>query len=160
MAGISIFRKVEMEDLFSLNNSSNQKQETLPLTVRMRPQSLQEFVGQEHLLAPGKFLRRSIEADRLASLILYGPPGTGKTSLGFVISKTTNAHFTVLNAAFSNVAEIKKEINQARLRLKTSQKKTVLFIDEFHRLNRSQQDILIPDTETLPLTLFSLSARP
>ncbi len=145
-----------MQDLFLENVSHKQK---LPLAVRMRPESLQDFSGQKHLLGPDKFLRRSIEADRLSSLILYGPPGVGKTSLGFVISKTTNAHFVILNAAFSNVSEIKKEISQARARLKAGGKKTVLFIDEFHRLTRSQQDVLIPDTETGTIVLVGATTN-
>jgi len=119
----------------------------------MRPQTLDDFVGQEHILGEGKILRRNIEADRLTSLILWGPPGCGKTSLAQVISRRTAARFVYLNGSFCASQDVKKEISQAQMRLANAQR-TVLFIDEIHRLNRLQQDILIPDTETTSIILI------
>lgn len=113
----------------------------------MRPSTLSEYTGQTHLLAPGKLLRRAIESDRISSLILYGPPGTGKTTLATVISNETKSFFEPLNAVTSNVAEIRKVIDHAKKRYELSQQKTILFIDEIHRFNKSQQDVLMPDVE-------------
>lgn len=131
-------------DLFSEKNSSSK---VLPLAVRMRPRTLKDFVGQEHILGPGKLLTRAIQGDQLASVIFYGPPGTGKTTLATVISTETKSHFENLNAVTSNVAEIRKIIEQAKERYKMRQQKTILFIDEIHRFNKSQQDVLMPDVE-------------
>lgn len=125
-----------------------------PLSVRMRPQNIDEFSGQEHVLSPGKILRRSLEADRLSCLILWGPPGCGKTTLGEVISNHCGAEFVYLNASFTGAKELKKEAQLARQRLEIHDTKTIIFIDEIHRLNRLQQDYLIPDTETQFLTLI------
>ncbi len=119
----------------------------LPLAVRMRPVSLEEVVGQEHILGPGKLLPRAIKSDKISSLILYGPPGTGKTTLATVISKETKSHFEPLNAVTSNVAEIRKAIDQAKKRFEIRGRKTILFIDEIHRFNKAQQDVLMPDVE-------------
>ncbi len=113
----------------------------------MRPARLSEVFGQGHLLGEGKLLRRAIESDRLASLILYGPPGTGKTTLATVISNETRSYFEPLNAVTSNVAEIRKVIDQAKARLAAQGRKTILFIDEIHRFNKAQQDVLMPDVE-------------
>ncbi|MDI6758783.1 MAG: replication-associated recombination protein A [Candidatus Omnitrophota bacterium] len=123
------------------------RQTELPLAVRMRPQTLDEFIGQEHILGKNKILRRSIEADRLTSLILYGPPGTGKTSLAFCIANITKACYTAINAVTSNVIELRKIIRTAKLKRSTSGQKTILFIDEIHRFNKAQQDVLLPDIE-------------
>ncbi len=114
----------------------------------MRPRSLKEFVGQEHILGEGKLLKRAIDADRIASLILYGPPGTGKTTLAHVIANVTKAHFHEINAVVSNVQELKDAIKAAKERERTSAKKTILFIDEIHRFNKAQQDVLMPDVES------------
>lgn len=119
----------------------------LPLAVRMRPNSLEEFVGQKHILAEGKLLRRAIEADRISSLILYGPPGCGKTALAWCISKITNSYFVAINATTSNVEELREKIQEARERFRIYKKKTILFIDEIHRFNKAQQDVLLPDLE-------------
>ncbi|MCX5696615.1 MAG: replication-associated recombination protein A [Candidatus Omnitrophica bacterium] len=120
---------------------------SLPLAVRMRPNNLDEFVGQAHIIGEGKLLRRAILADRLASLILYGPPGTGKTSLAWCIANVTKSYYAAINATTSNVEELRKVISQAKLQFKNSNKKTILFIDEIHRFNKAQQDVLLPDIE-------------
>jgi putative ATPase len=135
----------EHADLFGEKTSINNKD--LPLAVRMRPVALEEFVGQEHILGKGKLLRRAIEADRLSSLILYGPPGTGKTSLAWCIANVTKAHYAAVNATTSNVEELRKVIAAAKNRKANSDKKTILFIDEIHRFNKAQQDVLMPDIE-------------
>ncbi len=118
----------------------------LPLAARMRPRNLEEIVGQSHLLAPGKLLNRTLQSDRWTSMIFYGPPGCGKTTLAQVISRVTQSHFVPLNAVTSNAAEIRQVLAQAQLRLQQG-KKTILFIDEIHRFNKAQQDILMPDVE-------------
>jgi len=118
-----------------------------PLSVRMRPVSLKDYVGQKHILGPGKLLTRAIEADRVTSLILYGPPGTGKTTLALCISKKTKAVFESVNAVSSNTEELRKIINAAQNRRLATARKTILFIDEIHRFNKAQQDVLMPDVE-------------
>jgi putative ATPase len=119
-----------------------------PLAVRMRPRTLDEFVGQSHFVGPGKLLRRMLEADALSSLIFYGPPGVGKTSLANVIANQTKAQFRYLSAPAASVKDIRDVIAEAKDRLATSGKKTVLFIDEIHRFNRAQQDVLLDDVES------------
>ena len=118
-----------------------------PLARRMRPRDLDEFVGQDHILRKGALLRHLIESDRLTSLILYGPPGTGKTSLAFVIAHMTKSHFETLRAVSSGVSEIRHIIKQAHIRLDEKRERTLLFIDEIHRFNKTQQDVLLPDVE-------------
>jgi len=119
----------------------------LPLAVRMRPRSLNEFVGQAHILGKGKLLRRAIEADRLSSLILFGPPGVGKTSLAWCIANLTQSHYVSINATTSNVEELRKVISSAKQKEANTNRKTILFIDEIHRFNKAQQDVLLPDVE-------------
>jgi putative ATPase len=119
-----------------------------PLATRMRPRTLAEFVGQEHILGPGKLLRRAIEADRLPSVIFSGPPGTGKTTLARVIAEMTNAVFVRLSGVESNVAEMRRMTAAATNRVRTSGKKTIVFVDEIHHFNKAQQDILLPDVES------------
>lgn len=118
-----------------------------PLAARMRPTTLDEIAGQGHILAEGKLLRRAIESDRFTSLIFYGPPGTGKTSLATVIAKTTGSRFESLNGVESNVAEIRAKIEQARTYRNLRDQTTLLFIDEIHRFNKAQQDVLLPHIE-------------
>ena len=125
------------------------KEETIriPLALRMRPRSLDEFVGQDHILGEGKLLRRLIEADKISSVIFYGPPGCGKSTLGHIICGITRAHFEKVNAAASNVTSIRQIINAAKSRQGIEGRRTILFIDEIHRFNRAQQDVLMPDVE-------------
>src|SRR5438128_6805024 len=122
-------------------------QRVAPLAVRMRPTTLEEFVGQQHFLGPGKLLRRMLEADRLTSVIFYGPPGTGKTTLAQLIATYTKSHFESVNAAAVGVKEVRQILDDAKDRLANSAQRTVLFLDEIHRFNRAQQDILLPDVE-------------
>jgi putative ATPase len=142
-----LFSKEQDVDLAATNADA-------PLAVRMRPRSLAEFVGQEHILAPGKLLRRAIEADRLPSVILSGPPGTGKTTLAHIIADMTHAKFVRLSGVESNVAEMRRVIAGASNRLRSSGQKTILFIDEIHHFNKAQQDILLPDVESGNLRLI------
>jgi putative ATPase len=132
-------------DLFEEQNKEDLKDP--PLAVRMRPVTLDEFVGQEHVLGKGRLLRRAIEADRLSSLILYGPAGVGKTSLAWCIAHITKSHYVTINATTSNVEELRKVIVQAKLKKLNTDRKTILFIDEIHRFNKAQQDVLMPDIE-------------
>src|SRR3989338_7235062 len=111
-----------------------------PLSVRMRPQDLKDFVGQRHILGEGKLLVRAIESDRLSSIILYGPPGTGKTTLAHCISHITQAHFESINAVTSNVDELRRVLTASKHRYATAGRRTILFIDEIHRFNKAQQD--------------------
>ena len=135
-----------MPDLFESQKKTTEKK--YPLAVRMRPRNLKEFIGQEHILGEGKLLKRAIDADRVTSLILYGPPGTGKTTLAHVIANVTKSYFHEINAVVSNVQELKDAIKQSKEREKASGKKTILFIDEIHRFNKAQQDVLMPDVES------------
>jgi len=136
---MSLFDEPEQEEL--------QYDPQAPLAVRMRPRDLDEFVGQRHFCGEGKLLWRMIKADRLSSVIFYGPPGTGKTALAHVIARRTEAHFVHVNATTSNVAELRDVLERAAVRKGKSARRTVLFIDELHRFNRAQQDVLLPDVE-------------
>ncbi len=133
-------------DLFE-RPSTRQPAPPRPLAARMRPRQLSEFVGQAHLVGPGKLLRRAIEADRITSLILYGPPGTGKTALAHIVAAATRAHFEPLNATSAGVEELRKAIAAAKQRAQLDSRRTILFIDEIHRFNKAQQDVLMPDIE-------------
>ncbi len=146
-----------MQDFFEADEKATASEAvsaSAPLAARMRPRTLEEFVGQEHILAPGKLLRRAIEADRLPSVILSGPPGTGKTTLAHVIADMTHAKFERLSGVESNVAEMRKVVASAANRLRTSGQKTILFVDEIHHFNKAQQDILLPDVESGNLRLI------
>ena len=133
-------------DLFSEQRKAALRR-VQPLAVRMRPRTLEEFVGQQHFLGPGKLLRRLLDADRLTSAIFYGPPGTGKTTLAQIIANRTKAAFEDANAAAIGVKEIRDILSRARDRLSDDGQRTVLFLDEIHRFNRAQQDVLLGDVE-------------
>ena len=130
---------------FGRNDAPQQEKAAvgMPLAARMRPESLAEVAGQQHLLAPGKLLRRAIETDRFSSLIFYGPPGVGKTTLAYVIARQTSAYFVMLNGVESNVSDIREKIAEAKAREAMHGQRTILFVDELHRFNKAQQDVLL-----------------
>ncbi|HET6425228.1 MAG TPA: replication-associated recombination protein A [Planctomycetaceae bacterium] len=132
--------------LFSRMETSN-RDAVKPLAARMRPRSLAEFVGQQHLLAPGKLLRRMIDTDRLSSVVFYGPPGTGKTSLAELLAKHTMRKFVAVNAAAAGVKELRDLLDVARNAVESGGPSSVLFIDELHHFNKTQQNVLLPDVE-------------
>ena len=137
-----------MADLFDLSETkSDATAAAAPLAERMRPRTLGEFSGQQHILGPGKLLRRAIEADRIASIILFGPPGTGKTTLAQIIALATKSRFERLSGVESNIADLRKVVASAANRLANTGQKTILFVDEIHRWNKAQQDVLLPDVE-------------
>src|SRR5437867_7739116 len=142
-----LFEEQEEVDFVSASRAAR-------LATRMPPRWLEEFVGQEHILGPGKLLRRAIKADRLPSVIFSGPPGTGKTTLAHIIADMTHAKFVRLSGVESNVAEMRRVIAAAANRLRTSGQKTILFIDEIHHFNKAQQDILLPDVASGNLWLI------
>jgi putative ATPase len=133
-------------DLFGYHAEEEQKANA-PLAARMRPRTLDELIGQEEIVGRGKLLRRAIETDRLTSLILYGPPGTGKTTIARIIAGHTESSFKTLNAVTAGVADIRRVVDEAKDALSMYQKRTVLFVDEIHRFNKSQQDALLPHVE-------------
>ena len=132
---------------------------TQPLAARMRPRTLDEFTGQAHIIGPGQLLRRAIEADRIQSLILYGPPGTGKTSLAQVIAGQTKSKFERLSGVESNVAEIRRFLAAAKNRLDNTGAATIVFVDEIHGFNKSQQDVLLPDVESGVIKLIGATTH-
>jgi putative ATPase len=145
------------DDLFSAPVENQPEEKSLPapenfrnqpLAARMRPRNLDEYAGQSHILAPGQLLRRAIEADRIQSLIFFGPPGTGKTSLAQIIARQTKSKFERLSGVESNVADMRRVLSGAANRLENKGQSTILFIDEIHRFNKSQQDVLLPDVES------------
>lgn len=147
-----------MADLF-LSVREQRAQAAKPLAARMRPETLADFVGQQHILGPGKLLRRMIEADRLVSLIFYGPPGTGKTSLAELIAGATRRHFVRINAAAAGVKDVRDVLAQSKTQLEATGERTILFLDEIHRFNRAQQDILLPDVENGIITLIGATTQ-
>lgn len=133
-------------DLFAQAERIN-REKALPLAARMRPAHLSEFVGQSHFLGPGKLLRRLIDSRRIQSVIFYGPPGTGKTTLAHLIARETGGKFLQLNAVTSGIKELRESLQWARDEVSTGAERPILFIDEIHRFNRTQQDALLPDVE-------------
>lgn len=130
-----------------------------PLAERMRPNTLEYFVGQKHIVGPGKILNRAIKADKLTSVIFYGPPGTGKTTLAKIIAKSTNNNFTTLNAVTSGIKDIKEKISDAKTSLSMYNNKMILFIDEIHRFNKAQQDALLPFVENGTIILIGATTE-
>ena len=136
-------KRREDDDLFSVEGAAaagtpreEQARKDSPLAARMRPRTLDEFIGQEHVIGPGRLLRRAIQADQLSSIILYGPPGTGKTTLAQIIANTTRARFLAINAVLAGVKDIRESIETARAVRKEYNQKTILFVDEVHRFNK------------------------
>jgi putative ATPase len=147
-----------MSTLFEASEAANRRR-AQPLSARMRPTTLDEFVGQQQFLGEGKLLRRLITADRLGSVIFYGPPGTGKTTLASLLATATRSKFRQLSAVTSGVKELREVLDEARDRLSASGNKTLLFIDEIHRFNKSQQDALLPDVEEGVVTLVGATTQ-
>ncbi|MBN1218848.1 MAG: AAA family ATPase [Anaerolineae bacterium] len=145
-------------DLFDYSRQQQLEKEA-PLAARMRPRTLDEFIGQEHIVGPGRLLRRAIQADQLSSVIFYGPPGTGKTTLARIIANTTHAHFIALNAVLSGVKDIREAIQVAQDRRGMFSQKTILFIDEVHRFNKAQQDALLPHVENGTVILIGATTE-
>jgi putative ATPase len=154
------------DDLFSVPAQKQPEDKTAPdtfnsqpLAARMRPRNLDEYAGQTHILGPGQLLRRAIEADRVQSLIFYGPPGTGKTSLAQIIARQTKSKFERLSGVESNVADMRRVLSAAANRLENTGQPTILFIDEIHRFNKSQQDVLLPDVESGVIKLIGATTH-
>ena len=148
-----------MRDLFDHALQERMKSEA-PLAARMRPRTLSEYIGQEHIVGPGKLLRRAIEADRLfSSIILWGPPGTGKTTLAQVVANTTRSHFATISAILAGKAELRQIIEAALERRRLNSKRTILFVDEVHRWNKAQQDALLPHVENGAVTLIGATTE-
>src|SRR5713101_6225771 len=145
-------------DLFRQMHDENLRK-AQPLAARMRPRAVEEFVGQEHFFGPGKLLRRLLQADRLGSLIFYGPPGTGKTALAHVIAHHTQCAFCPLNAVAAGIKDVRELLQQARQELETTGRRTILFVDELHRFNRAQQDVLLPDVEEGRVVLIGATTQ-
>jgi len=145
-------------DLFAMGNA-RKKEANAPLAWRMRPKNLDEVVGQEHIVSPGSPLRNAIEKDQLHSLVLYGPPGTGKTSIARIIARMTNCHFEYMQAVTAGVSDIRKVAVAAQDCLKFYQQQTILFVDEIHRFNKGQQDVLLPFVEDGTLILVGATTE-
>jgi len=149
MEGMPLFDLPEEKDL----------PHSMPLAARMRPQTFAEFVGQEHLVAEGRVLRKCIEADQLPSMVFWGPPGSGKTTLAHIIANVTRAQFSPLSAASAGVADLRRVIGEAKKRLKSSGQRTILFIDEIHRFNKAQQDAVLPFVENGTVTFIGATTE-
>ncbi len=145
-------------DLFD-HQAAQSRQSQAPLADRMRPRTLDEYVGQEHIIAPGRLLRRAIALDQISSLIFYGPPGTGKTTLARIIANTTESYFVSLNAVLAGIKDIREAIAKAQAEFKYYQKSTLLFVDEVHRFNKSQQDALLPWVENGTVILIGATTE-
>jgi len=149
---------MDMMPLFDLPEEKDLPQ-SMPLAARIRPQTFDEFVGQEHLVAEGRVLRKCIEADQLPSMVFWGPPGSGKTTLAHIIANVTRAQFSPLSAVSAGVADLRHVIGQARKRLKLSGQRTILFVDEIHRFNKAQQDAVLPFVENGTVTFIGATTE-
>ncbi len=147
-----------MVDLFENERNKAMSREA-PLAARMRPRAFDEYVGQEHIVGPGRVLRLSIEADRLPSIILWGPPGSGKTTLAHLIANITQSHFDPVSAVTAGVADLRKVVAQARERRGMYGRRTILFVDEIHRFNKAQQDVILPHVEEGAVTLIGATTE-
>jgi putative ATPase len=145
-------------DLFE-QQSREQTAREAPLAARMRPRSFDEFVGQEHLVAPERVLRKAIEADQVPSMVLWGPPGSGKTTLAFLISSLTRSHFEPVSAVTSGVADLRRIVEEARQRRSMYSQRTILFVDEIHRFNKAQQDVILPHVEEGVVTFIGATTE-
>lgn len=145
-------------DIFE-HDMEKRKAKEAPLAARIRPASFSEFVGQEHLVGEGRTLRKAIEADQLPSIILWGPPGSGKTTLAYIIASITDSHFSSVSATSAGVAELRQIIEEAKERRRLYRKRTILFIDEIHRFNKSQQDTVLPFVEDGTVTLIGATTE-
>ena len=145
-------------ELFEHGRRAQQEKEA-PLAARMRPRSFDEFVGQDHIVGPGRVLRRAIEADKVPSLILWGPPGSGKTTLANLIAGVTRSHFDPISAVTSGVAELRRAVDQSQERRAMYSQRTILFIDEIHRFNKAQQDVILPHVENGTFTLIGATTE-
>lgn len=145
-------------DLFEQRGQKRQR-DNAPLAARMRPRTFDEFLGQEHIVGPGKALRQAVEADQVPSLILWGPPGSGKTTLAYLIANLTSSHFEAVSAVASGVAELRRVVEQAKERLALHDQRTILFIDEIHRFNKAQQDVILPSVENGTFTLIGATTE-
>jgi putative ATPase len=149
---------MEKMPLFDLPEEKDLPQ-SMPLAARMRPQTFAEFVGQEHLVAEGRVLRKCIEADQLPSMVFWGPPGSGKTTLAHIIANFTRAQFSSLSAVSAGVADLRRVIEEAKKRLKSSGQRTILFVDEIHRFNKAQQDAVLPFVENGTVTFIGATTE-
>jgi putative ATPase len=147
-----------MSDLFA-DAARERMHEVAPLALRLRPRTLEEFVGQQQILAEGSALRLAIAEDRVSSMILFGPPGSGKTTLARIVAETTGAAFEELSAVSASVADVREVLTRARDRLGGSGQRTILFLDEIHRFNKAQQDALLPGVEEGLVTLIGATTE-
>ncbi|KPK23461.1 MAG: AAA family ATPase [Dehalococcoidia bacterium SG8_51_3] len=145
-------------DMFEQQAENMQAQEA-PLATRMRPNSLNTFVGQEHIIGPGRVLRKAVESGKIPSFILWGPPGSGKTTLAYIIANMTGAHFSPISAVSASVSDLRRVIEEAKGRRQTNLQKTILFIDEIHRFNKTQQDAVLPYVEDGTITLIGATTE-
>ncbi|HUV14494.1 MAG TPA: replication-associated recombination protein A [Acidobacteriota bacterium] len=147
-------------DLFSADEDKTARSDpTKPLADRMRPQTIDEVLGQDHLLSPGKFLREAVHSDDIPSMILWGPPGVGKTTIAHIIADASDSHFVAISAVLSGVKEVKQVIKEARYQRSAFRRNTILFVDEIHRFNKAQQDAFLPHVEDGTLTLIGATTE-
>ncbi|MBG89807.1 MAG: AAA family ATPase [Verrucomicrobiales bacterium] len=154
-----LFSAIEEPAVSKPEETTPEPQTPAPLAARMRPRNLDEYAGQSHILSPGMLLRRAIEADRIQSLIFYGPPGTGKTTLAQIIAQQTSCKFERLSGVESNVSDMRRVLSGASNRLQNTGQTTILFVDEIHRFNKSQQDVLLPDVESGVIRLIGATTH-